>query len=169
MNAREQILHHLDQLGVDYRLDEHAPAYTMADCAEVDARLGCLAPKNLFLAPRNQSAFYLCVVRPDAPFRTADVSRQIGSSRLSFGPEERLWEYLNVRPGAISPLGLIFDPEKRVQLLMDEALLDEPRLAFHPNDNAATLVLSGVDFFEKFLPSVGHPYTAVHLESAPVG
>ena len=80
-----------------------------------------------------------------------------------FGPEERLWEYLRVRPGAISPLGLLFDEKNVVQLLIDEALLDEPTLGFHPNDNAATVVLSGEDFFRKFLPSVHREYRTVRF------
>lgn len=163
MTAAEEILFALKDLAIPYDLVRHEEVHTIEDCAWAQARLGAMVCKNLFLTPRNQSAFYLLVVRPDAVFRTADISGQIGSSRLSFGPAERLMEFLRVAPGAISPLGLLFDRGRRVQLLVDERLKTEARLAFHPNDNAQTLSLASADFFETFLSAVGHQPLFVRL------
>ena len=148
-----QVLERLDALGIAYRLAEHPPACTMADCAAVDERLGALTVKNIFLTTRNGSRFYLCVTRPEARFRTADISKQAGSSRLSFAPEEKLWALLRCRAGSASPLGLMFTD--RVALLADRALLDRPMLAFHPCDNTRTVAMSGGDFFNVFLPAAG--------------
>ena len=75
----------------------------MADCAAVDARLGALTVKNIFLTTKNRKRCYLCLTRPDARFHTADISRQIGSSRLSFAPEEMLFERLRCHGGSASP------------------------------------------------------------------
>ena len=86
-----------------------------------------------------------------------------GSSRLSFGSEEQMAELLRVHPGAVSPMGLMFDADKRVVLLADAALRDEKRLAFHPCDNAATVAMSGRDFFDVFLPAVGHTLQFVEI------
>ena len=167
MDEKAQIYARLDALGVRYERAEHAPAETMEDLAGVMRLLDCMIPKNLFLTPRNQSAFYLCLTMPDAAFRTADISKQIGSSRLSFGPADRLREYLHTYPGAISPMGLIFGESRAVNLLIDERLFPLPRLGFHPNDNRETLVLSGHDFFEVFLPSTGHAPQRVILSNSP--
>lgn len=156
MSVCDTILDALTRLGIAYELIEHEAAHTMEDLIEAERRLSATIPKNLFLTPRNLSAFYLCVVRPDARFRTADISKQIGSSRLSFGPEEQLMEYLRVTPGAISPLGLLFDDRKNVSLLIDEALRSIDMLAFHPNDNTRSLSMSAADFFDRFLPYTGH-------------
>lgn len=164
MNAKDTILNTLSELGIAYEMIEHAPAHTMDELRDAEKRLLTPIPKNLFLTPRNQSAFYLCVVRSNARFRTADISKQIGSSRLSFGPEDKLMETLRVSPGSISPLGLMFDAHRAIRLLVDESLLSCDRLAFHPNDNAFTLSLLAADFFEKFLPFTGHQVTTVHLE-----
>ena len=153
--ARE-VLAFLEAQGIKADVLEHAPVFTMAECAENDKKLDALAPKNYFLTTKNHRHFYLCIVRPNARLRTADISHQAGSSRLSFGSEEEMKELLRVHPGAVSPLGLMFDAKKRVQLLADEALKDEVRLAFHPCDNAATVAMSGRDFFETFLNAVGH-------------
>lgn len=155
-----EVLSRLDALGIAYRLETHPPAHTMADCAEVDKRLHALTVKNIFLTTKNGKRFYLCLTRPDARFRTADISKQAGSSRLSFAPEEKLYELLRCRPGSASPLGLMFTD--RVGLIVDSALRDTPTLAFHPCDNTMTVAMSNRDFFEVFLRDVG--VEAVYVE-----
>ena len=151
----EPILDYLNRLGIPFRLIEHPPAHVMRDCVAVDRALDALAVKNIFLTTKNQKRFYLCITRPDARFRTADISRQAGSSRLSFAPEEELLRRLRCHSGSASPLGLIFPEAEGVGLLADSALLEVPRLAFHPCDNTRTLCLTGGDFFARFLPAVG--------------
>ena len=147
------VLDRLDRLGIAYRLAEHAPAHTMADCAGVDEALGALTVKNIFLTTRHTEQYYLCITRPDARFRAADISRQAGSSRLSFAPEAKLYELLRCHGGSASPLGLMFTD--RVRLIVDRALRDVPTLAFHPCDNTRTVAMAGRDFFDVFLPSLG--------------
>jgi len=162
-NVAEKIYAHLDGLGIEYRTVEHAPAFTMEDCAEVDRGLNALTVKNIFLTTKNKKNFYLCITHPNARFRTADISKQAGSSRLSFAPEEMLFEILHAHGGSASPLGLVFDSENRVKLLVDSALKGEDTLAFHPCDNTRTIAMSGRDFFEKFLPSVEHEPMMVEI------
>jgi len=152
MNIRQEVLSRLDALKIPYEMLEHPAARTMEDCRVVEEHFHCVMPKNLFLTPRNQSAFYLCVTRPDAQFRTADVSKQLGASRLSFGSPEMLEELLRTYPGAISPMGLLFDENRRVCLAIDRALRDEPLLAFHPCENTASLALTNESFFGRLLP-----------------
>lgn len=155
MSAAEEIVAFLDGLGIAWRSVEHAPANTMADCAAIDRRLGALTAKNLFLTTKNQKRFYLCITRPDARFHTADISRQAGSSRLSFAPEEQLFARLRAHGGSASPLGLIFPEARGVGLLADAGLKRAPQLAFHPCDNTRTIAMAGADFFDGFLPAAG--------------
>jgi len=145
----------LDGVGIPYRTAEHAPAFTMADCAGVDRRLGALTVKNIFLTTKSKKRFYLCLCRPDARFVTSDVSKQVLSPRLSFAPEEVLFEKLRCHGGSASPMGLIFPEAAGVGLIVDSALRDEPILAFHPCDNTRTLAMAGEDFFGRFLSAVG--------------
>ena len=149
----KQVLAFLDGLGIRCELSEHAPTASMEACAGIDRELDALTPKNIFLTTKNGKHFYLCLTRPGARFRTADISKQAGSSRLSFAPEDKLYDLLKCHPGAASPLGLIFDGDRAVSLLIDSALRDAPTLAFHPCDNTLTLAMSNEDFFEKYLPA----------------
>lgn len=155
MSAASEVFAFLDGLGIPYRTVEHAPANTMADCAANDARLGVLTVKNIFLTTKNKKRCYLCLARPDARFHTADISRQVGSSRLSFAPEEMLFKRLRCHGGSASPMGLIFPEAAGVGLIVDAALRRVEILAFHPCDNTQTLAMAGEDFFGRFLEAVG--------------
>lgn len=151
-----EVLSALNDMRIEYRLIDHPPVMTMAECAEIEKGLGALMPKNLFLTPRNKSRVYLCLTHPGAQFRTADISRQIGSSRLSFADEDMLIKHMRTKPGAISPMGLIFDAGQEVGLLVDRSLMAAPRLGFHPCVNTASLAMRADDFFDIFLPRTGH-------------
>ena len=153
----------LDRLGIAYSRASHAPAFTMADCAAVDRQLGALTVKNLFLTPKNGRRFYLCVTRPNARFRTSEVSRQVPSPRLSFAPEQALFEKLRCHGGSASPMGLIFPEAKGVGLIVDAGLYAFETLAFHPCDNTQTLAMAGRDFFDVFLPAAGVAPVAVQM------
>jgi Ala-tRNA(Pro) deacylase len=83
------------------------------------------------------------------------VAERIGDGKLSFGSPERLMKHLGLTPGSVSPFGLLNDPGRQVRVFLDGALEGADRLTFHPNDNTATLVLSGEDF-RRFLGHVGH-------------
>ena len=109
----------LDTLGIDYDRVSHDAAFNMELCADVSAVLGVSVCKNLFLCNRQKTSFYLLCMPPDKPFHTKDLSAQINSSRLSFAPEDSLWELLHCHPGSATVLGLANDTEHRVQLLLD--------------------------------------------------
>ena len=153
--VREQVLARLKEIGVRFEMVEHAPVHTIEDCDAPAKALCAVVPKNLFLTPRNASAYHLLLIHPRAQFRTAEVSRQLDSSRLSFALADKLMEMMRTLPGAISPMGLLFDPEKRVRLAIDRSLLELPRLAFHPCVNTATIAMESAEFFEKYLPAIG--------------
>lgn len=164
MNVRELIEEKLHELAIPHDLISHPPVRTMEDCAESERILGGVMPKNLFLRPRRQEEFYLCITRPEAVYKASVVSRQAGASRLGFASEEELSSLLHAVPGAAGPLALMFEEAKDVRLLIDERLKNEPRLIFHPCDNSFSLALSGKDFFEKFLPAVGKTVMWVEME-----
>ena len=152
--ARE-VLARLDAMDIQYESIEHPAVHTIAECAATDALLGAVTAKNYFLTTKNRKRFFLCLVRPEARLRTSDISRQAGASRLSFADEADLLSRLRVRPGAVSPMGLLFDEARDVELLVDSELLKMERLAFHPCDNTCTLAMRSDDFLNRFLSQLG--------------
>lgn len=154
----------LDGLGIAYRALAHERVSAIEECLPIAERLGGVVPRNYFLAPRNQSEFYLLLAHPDSVFRTSRVSRQAGASRLMFAPEDALLKLLHTHPGAVSPLGLMFESARDVRLLVDRRLLDEETLVFHPLENTASVALRGADFFGTFLRAVHRTYTPIDME-----
>ena len=100
---------------------------------------------------------------PDKPFHTKDLSRQIGSARLSFAPEENLWELLRCTPGSATILGLMHDKEHRVRLLMEREVYTAEYLSCHPCICTSSLKLKMADVLERLLPCTGHEITVVDL------
>lgn len=153
----------LGRLGIPFFRVEHAPANTIAACHTVDRVLGTAMCKNLFLCNRQKTDFYLLLMPGGKPFRTKDLSRQINATRLSFADAAHMEEFLHIKPGAVSVLGLMHDRERRVRLLIDSDLLREERLGCHPCENTTSLSIAMRDLMEIFLPYTGHDYTAVIL------
>ena len=86
----------LDQLGISYDRVDHTVAHTIADCAVIEKVLGAPICKNLVLCNRQKTSFYLLLMEGEKPFRTKELSKQIGSARLSFASPEDMEAYLHV-------------------------------------------------------------------------
>ena len=154
LDTRAAVYAHLNALGIDYQSLHHAPARTMADCEGVSEALGAMECKNYFLTTKSRKVYCLALVRPNARFKTSDISKQAGTPRLSFANEDDMSRLLSTYPGAVSPMGLIFDVDHQVRLLMDSALRETDFLAFHPCDNTQSLAMATADFLNVFLPSL---------------
>jgi Ala-tRNA(Pro) deacylase len=153
----------LDDLGIEYHRTDHAPADNMEACNEIDAVLGVLICKNLFLCNRQKTNFYLLMMPGDKKFKTKELSAQINSARLSFADPEDMLKYLDIEPGAVSIMGLMNDKDHTVQLLIDEDVLNGEYLGCHPCVCTSSLKLKTKDVLEKYLPATGHSYQTVHL------
>ena len=157
----------LDRLNIPFERTDHPdqPASTMEICAQVDAILQVHICKNLFLANRQNTAFYLLVMPGDKPFRTKDFSHQVASSRLSFASEEYMKEYLDLDPGSVSVLGLMNDHEHHVRLAIDEDVLKEEMFGCHPCVNTSSIRMKTKDLTDVILPFLGIEPVIVRLNA----
>lgn len=152
----------LDQLNITYERVDHPAAFTMEACLAIDEVLApAVICKNLFLCNRQKTNFYLLMIREDKTFKTKDITKQIGSARLSFAPEENMMEYLQISPGSVSVMGLMNDTENHVQLLIDKDVLQEEYLGCHPCVNTSSIRFPVADLVLKFLPAVHHEFLEV--------
>ena len=156
IDKEERVYDLLDQLNIDYQRIDHEEANTMEVCLEIEKNLKSTICKNLFLVNSNKSQYYLLMLKENKKFKTKVISKQINSSRLSFGSDEKMLEYLDITPGSVSVLGLMNDHEHHVQLLMDKDLLQDEYLGCHPCINTSSLRIKMKDVFEKIIPSLRH-------------
>lgn len=154
----------LDSLGIEYFRADHEHADTMEDCNKIDAVLDVVICKNLFLCNRQKTDFYLLMMPGDKPFKTKELSSQINSARLSFASPEAMLEYLDIKPGAVSVMGLMNDKDNHVKLLVDEDVLKDEYVGCHPCVNTSSLKLKTEDVFGKYLKAVNHTATTVVLK-----
>lgn len=153
----------LNSLEIEYSRVDHEPAMTMEACEEIDKTLGAVMCKNLFLSNRQETSFYLLLIPADKPFKTKDLSAQLGVARLSFGKAEYMEKYLDITPGSLTVLGLMNDKENNVQLLIDEDILSAELIGCHPCVNTSSLSLSVNDLREKIIPALNHSPIIVKL------
>ena len=153
----------LDKLGIEYYRVDHESAGTMEECLVVERVLDNLICKNLFLCNRQQTDYYLLLIPGDKIFKTKYLSAPLGCARLSFAGAEAMESLLKIKPGSVSPMGLMNDTEQRIRFVIDREVLSTVDLGCHPCVNSSTLRMSWEDFLNKFLPVVHHEYTIVDL------
>jgi len=155
----------LDKLNISYHRVDHSPLPTIEACREVDAMLKIEICKNLFLRNAQKTDFYLLLLPGKTKFRTAALSKQIGTARLSFAEPEFMEEFLEITPGSVSVLGLMNDKNRRVRLLIDKDVLSQEFFGCHPCINTSSLKFKTEDLLDKFLPAIQCEYTLVDLPS----
>ena len=163
LNKEIRVYDLLDSLGIEYLRVDHDAAMTMEACAAVDEAMGAPMCKNLMLCNRQKTDFYLLLLPGDKVFKTSELSKKIGTSRLSFAPGEYMEEYLDITPGSLSVLGLMNDKEHQVSLLIDEDILKGEYVGVHPCINTSSLRIRTVDLMEKIIPAMGHAPRIVTL------
>ena len=146
----------LDKLGVAYQRIDHEAAMTMEACAAIDEMLDATICKNLLLCNRQCTDFYLLMIPGSKTFKTSVLSKQIGSSRLSFADAQYMEQFLDITPGSVSVLGLMNDHDNCVQLLIDEDVLKGEFFGCHPCINTSSLRLRTADLMEKIIPAMHH-------------
>lgn len=156
----------LDRLQIEYQRVDHEEANTMEACLAIDEVLApAVICKNLFLTNSAKTEYYLLMICANKKFKTAEVSKQIGSSRLSFGDAEKMLEFLDITPGSVSVMGLMNDHNHQVNLLVDEDVLKAEYFGCHPCVNTSSLKLKTKDVFEKVLPELGYEYRCVTIKT----
>lgn len=153
--SADDLFRYLDDLGIVVTTIRHPPLFTVSDSQLLRGEIAGGHTKNLFLKDRKDN-FFLLAAEEDAVIDLKSVHHAIGASgRVSFGKPERLQELLGVAPGAVTVFGAINDPEGRVKVILDEALMAHETINAHPLTNEATTSIGRGDLLQ-FLRSTGH-------------
>lgn len=140
----------LNSLEIKYVRYEHKPVYTVNEAKELEILILGKKCKNLFLRNGKCDINYIVILEEEKRVNLKLLAKQIGSTRLSFASEERLFKKLKLKPGSVTPFGIINDVNREVIVLIDRDLINEKLVNFHPNINTATIGISYIDF-ERFI------------------
>jgi Ala-tRNA(Pro) deacylase len=153
--TRETLLDYLAQLGIETETVDHPPLHTVEESRALRGDIPGGHTKNLFLKCK-KGTLWLITALEDTPVDLKILHHKLGSGRLSFGNAQLLQEVLGLAPGAVSTFGVINDTEKRVSVVLDEALMQHERINLHPLVNTATTGISR-DGVMRFLNACNHP------------
>lgn len=158
----------LEKLGIDFVRLTHEPANSMELCVGIGREQNAEHCKNLFLTNRSGNRFFLVMMDANKPYRTSDVSKKLGSSRLSFGSPDQLREIMGLEPGSVSVLGLVNEcaqkaaAEGKLSAALDRTLIERENICVHPNVNTRTLVLKTADVL-RFIERSGCPFQIIDI------
>ncbi len=155
----------LDRLAIAHPTIVHPPVFTVEEAKAVRGKIEGGHTKNLFLKDK-QDHLFLAVTLEDVPVDLKALCPLIGAGRLSFASPDLLREHLGVEPGSVTPFALINDRAHRVTPVLDEAILDLPRLNFHPLENTATTAISSNDL-RRFVEAQGHAPLTLRFPRRP--
>ena len=152
----------LDSHQICYSWYEHPEAPTIEIARQHWHQDGSKHCKNLFFRNHKGNRHYLVCFDCEQSMAIHDLEHLLHQGKLSFASEQRMERWLGLKPGSVSPFGLINDTENHVHLFLDSKLRDYPSLSFHPNDNRATVVIELKEFL-RYLEKVGNTYEFIEL------
>ncbi len=150
----KHVLNLLENLGINYKRVKHPPVYTVEEANRLCnlEETGC---KNLLLKEKRHGEYYLVIMLDCKRADFKSISKQLQISSLTFASEEELNNLLGLKPGEVSPFGLMNDNNNIVNVIIDNELENSEFVTFHPNVNTSTLILTYEDF-EKYLEWSGN-------------
>ena len=162
MNGSPELYALLEQLNIAFEYIEHPPAPTIEIARQYWAGHDAKHCKNLFFRNHKGNMHYLVILDCNCDMDIHSIEKLLHQGKLSFASEKRMEKYLGVKPGSVTPFGLMNDTEKHVHLFIDKNLQNAERVSFHPGINTASLIITCEDFI-RFLDHVGNTYEWIEL------
>lgn len=162
MIGQPELYKKLKQLDITFDYHEHPPLNTIEEAIKHKSWMDATFCKNLFFRNHKGKKHYLVVLHHAYQLDIHDLEKRLKQGKLSFASEWRMEKYLGLKPGSVSPFGLINDETNHTHIFFDENLKKSSKLSFHPNDNRATLNIGFEDFI-KFMEDSGNSYEFLQL------
>lgn len=159
---KQEVYDFLTSRGIEYEVTEHGAVFNMEEMSHVELPHQEADAKNLFVRDDKKRNYYLITVRGDKRVDLKKFREEHSTRQLSFASENDLMSLLDLIPGAVTPLGILNDSEKKVKLFLDEELLKCGLIGVHPNDNTATVWLKTTEFID-IITEHGNEVEAVRI------
>jgi Ala-tRNA(Pro) deacylase len=164
MHTEPALLAFLASLDIAFEVIEHPPVFTVDEARTLRGVVPGVHSKNLFVKDK-KGRMFLLVARESSVIDLKRVHERIGAQgRLSFGSADRLESLFGVKPGSVTPFGAINDRSHMVTIVLEQELMAQARLNFHPLVNTKTVGLSPQGLLT-FLSATGHEPLIVSLET----
>ena len=146
MNGQKELYEILQKLNIAYDYYEHPATPTIEEAMKYWVDIEATHCKNLFFRNHKGDKHYLVILNHKQALDIHDLEKRLKQGKISFASEHRMLKYLGLKPGSVSPFGLINDKENHVHVFIDENLSKSTKISFHPNINKASIVIALKDF-----------------------
>lgn len=137
----QALMDRLNALDIPFTLYEHEAVFTVEQANKIDAMIPGTHTRNLFLRDK-KGAMFLVTLRHDTRVDLNKLNVLLGAGRFSFGSPERLWQYLGVRPGSVTPFSIINDKKHEIVMVLEKGMMEQEIVNYHPLVNTMTVGLS---------------------------
>ncbi|GAA0386083.1 prolyl-tRNA synthetase associated domain-containing protein [Paenibacillus motobuensis] len=162
MNAtHQQVFNILNSMGIEYGVVEHPAVYTIEEMDQLSIDNREAIAKNLFIRDDKKKRYFIIVLQKTKTVNLKSLRQRLDCRPLGFASEEDLQRYLNLKKGAVTPLGVLNDEAHVVEVVIDQDILQFDQVGVHPNDNTATVWLRPQDL-EAVIKSHGN--TVCYIE-----
>lgn len=141
---KQETYQYLKDHNILFEITEHRAVYNMEELDSIDLPYPEGDAKNLFVRDDKKKNYYLITVKGDKRVNLKDFRKAHGLRPLSFASPEDLKKYMDLTPGAVTPLGLLNVEEAPITMYLDAEFKDSI-IGIHPNENTATVWLQGDD------------------------
>lgn len=162
MEQYEKVYNILEEMDITFNVVEHPPAFTTEEADSYIEGIEGARTKTLFLCNRKKSNYYMLIMDGEKRLDMKKLGTLIGEKGMTFGSTEKLMEKLSLAPGVVSLFGLLNNQERNIKVCLDQEMLSERYMSFHPNDNTKTIFIKTDDMYG-FINSLGYKYKVIEL------
>lgn len=148
----------LNTLNIKYKEVKHEAAYTVSDMDKININLDGIGCKNLFLKNKDNK-FYLVVLPDKKRANIKEIEKIVDAKNLLFASPDTLEEILKLKPGSVTPLGIMNDKENKVTVILDKELQNN-HVLIHPLINTKTVSIYYDDLI-RFIEYFKHKYICI--------
>lgn len=158
----DKVKEYLNTLGIQFKIVEHEPAYTTEEADKyIEGHYG-VRTKTMFICNKKKTNYYMIIMDDSKRLDMNKFKEIVSEKQMKMASEEALNQKLGIKPGMVSPFGLLNNDEKDVKIYMDKEIIKEEIMTFHPNDNTKTLFITTKDLF-KYFESIGYEINIIEL------
>ena len=158
----DKVKEYLNSIGIQFKIVEHEAAYTTEEADKYIEGHDGVRTKTMFICNKKKTNYYMIIMDDSKRLDMNKFKEIVSEKQMKMASEEALKEKLGVKPGMVSPFGLLNNDEKDVKIYMDKEIITEEIMTFHPNDNTKTLFITTKDLF-KYFENIGYELNIIEL------
>lgn len=158
----DKVKEYLNTLGIQFKIVEHEPAYTTEEADKYIEGHDGVRTKTMFICNKKKTNYYMIIMDDSKRLDMNKFKEIVSEKQMKMASEEALNQKLGIKPGMVSPFGLLNNDEKDVKIYMDKEIITEEIMTFHPNDNTKTLFITTKDLF-KYFENIGYELNIIEL------